>query len=192
MRPSWYILPMVLALVAAGTAALAGRLKGGSLENLASTSFRWLPLLFASLLVQVGFGIWDPPWLTETAGLSITLTSMLGVAVFLARNRHHPGTLLAALGLALNVLVIGANGAMPVSADAAEVAGIDTSQLEDAGIKHERMTDATRLSFLGDVIPVPGTQIVISIGDVILAAGLARLTYRRMLTPSDEDQQPST
>lgn len=170
-------IPLIVAILAGGAALM----RGGSLERLAATKFRWLPLLFAALVVQIGFSLWEPPWLTEAGALAIVLGSMVGVAVFLTINQHLPGTVIAAVGLALNVLVIGTNGAMPVSPDAARIAGVGLAELEDGGIKHEVMTDDTRLTWLGDVIPIPRWGLIISVGDVVLAAGLGLLTYKQTL-----------
>lgn len=169
---------MIIALVAAVLAAWAAVLRGGSLERLAATTFRWLPLLFAALALQVVFALWNPPWLSEAGSLAIVLGSMVGVAIFLTINRQLAGTLVAALGLALNVLVIGLNGAMPVSEWGARIAAADPADI--GGIKHEVMTDETVLPWLGDVIPIPRWS-VISIGDVVLALGVARLTYSQTL-----------
>lgn len=167
---------MTIALVMAVAAAAVAVLRGGSLDRLAATTFRWLPLLFGALAVQVIALIWDPPWLSEAGALAIVLGSMVGVAVFLTINRHLAGTLIAAVGLTLNVLVIAANGAMPVSAEAARIAGTDPAEI--GGIKHEPMDEDTALRWLGDIIAIPRWT-VISIGDVILGVGLATLTYHR-------------
>ncbi len=106
----------------------------------------------------------------------ILATNVL-VAAFLAINRWLPGMVLAAVGTVLNVVVIAANGAMPVSLRAAEVAGIRSTEM---GIKHEILDADTVLPWLGDVIPVPGLDALISVGDVVLAMGIAWLVYRRM------------
>jgi len=167
---------MLIALIAAVVAAAIGLLRGGSLESLAATPFRWLVLLWAGLLVQLGFDIWDPPWLDSTGGLMIVLLTNLLVAAFLAANSRLPGMILATIGMTLNVVVIALNGAMPVSLRAARVAEVDIEQL---GIKHEVLDPSTRLPWLADVIPVPGLAILISVGDVVLAAGIAWLVYSR-------------
>lgn len=167
---------MTVAFLMAIVAAAIAVVRGGSLERLGATRFRWLPLLFGALALQLVFALWEPGWLSEAGALAVVLGSIVGVAVFLTINGHLPGTLLAALGLSLNVLVIGLNGAMPVSSEAARIAGTDPPEI--GGIKHELMTEDTELHLLGDVIPIPRWS-VISIGDVILAAGLARLTYHQ-------------
>ena len=169
-------------------AVLVGLLRHGSLDALASTPFRALPVLFASLVVQVGFDIWDPEWLGDGGDLALLILTNLGVAAFLLLNRELPGMLLAAIGLVLNVLVIAANGAMPVSEEAAETAGMGS--IAEVGLKHEPLTDDTLLPFLADVIPVPGIAKIVSLGDLFLAAGIAWLVYRRM-TESGKVSRPA-
>ena len=181
---------MVVILPVAAVAALYGLVRGGSLEGLANTPFRFVWLLFAGLIAQVGVGIWDPPWLSETGELVVVLGSNAVVAVFLALNRHLPGMRLAALGLVLNIAVIAPNGAMPVSLDAAELAGKDAPT--ELGLKHEAMNDDTVFPWLGDVIPLPGMRTLLSVGDVVLAAGIAWLVYRRTVTASDEAEEART
>jgi hypothetical protein len=180
---------MSIALMVAVAAALIGLLRGGSLDSLASTPFKALPLLFASLVVQAGADIWNPDWLPEWGALLVLLLTNAGVAIFLLLNRHLPGMMLAAIGLVLNVVVIAANGAMPVSADAIEASGMGS--LEEFGLKHELITDDTLLPFLADVIPVPLIAKVVSLGDVFLGAGIGWLVYRRMMEPEPEVSRPA-
>lgn len=168
------IITLLVAVVAAGLAVL----RGGSLDNLAATKFRWVWLLMAGLGAQIGLELWSPPWLDETLGLFVLLFSNALVAVFLIANARLPGIAFAALGMVLNVIVIGANGAMPVSKKALETAGYE-GELRDLGSKHELLDDDTRVPWLGDVIPVPYARAVISLGDVVLALGIAQLVYRR-------------
>ena len=169
---------MLIAMILGIGAAVAGIARGGSLDSLAATKFKAAALLPAGLLLQIGFELWSPPWLTREGALLILLASNLLIAIFLALNQRTPGILLAALGLILNVSVIALNGAMPVSQEASDRAGI-TMSIEDAGLKHERLDDDTKLPWLADVLPVPGVREVLSIGDVILALGIARLIFAR-------------
>ena len=84
------------------------------------------------------------------------------------------GTLLVGIGWALNCAVIAANGAMPVSATALEHAGRDRVLEEEGIVKHELISDDTRLRLLGDVIPIPQPGgVVLSIGDVVFLVGIA-------------------
>ncbi|MFN2588209.1 MAG: DUF5317 domain-containing protein [Actinomycetota bacterium] len=171
---------MLTALVIALLAGLAARLRGGSVHDLAETRFRWTPLLIAGLVVQVVFVYWDPEWLGDAGGVAVVLASNAAVAVWLLANRALPGLMLAGAGMALNVLVIAANGAMPVLERSAETAGV-TRSLEDASLKHEPLDQDTVLPWLGDAIPVPPFKEVLSVGDVVLALGLARVVDARMM-----------
>ena len=168
---------MELALFVAVVAALAGLLRGGSLERLANTHFRASALLIAGIGIQVLFSFWSPEWMTDDFGLGALVLSNLLVLAFILVNRTLPGVLIAGMGLVLNLLVISANGAMPVSEDAAHAAGAERLEISEEALKHVRLDDDTQLGFLGDVIPVPWPGMVLSIGDIVLAAGIAVLAY---------------
>lgn len=169
---------MEIALLVAIVAVVVALLQGGSLERLAATRFRAIPLLLIGLGLQIIFGFWSPSWMTDAAGLTVLLMSNLFVLLWLIVNRTLPGLLLAAVGLLMNLTVITANGAMPVSPDAVRAAGGDELEISEGALKHEALDDDTRLGFLGDIIPVPAVGIW-SAGDLVLAAGLALLTYKR-------------
>lgn len=159
--------------------AVYSRLRGGSFESLANTRFRMSWLLFAGLGVQLAADLTAPEWLEGAGGLAVIIITNLAVAAFLFLNRTYAGTALAAIGLVLNVMVISANGAMPVNPRAVRDADI-TKSLENVGIKHEVMDDDTVLPWLGDTIGVPYIRELLSVGDVVLALGIARLIYSRM------------
>lgn len=168
---------MLFVLLVGVVAAAFARLRGGRFERLAETRLRWVPLVVAATVVQTLATVLQPPWLEGGRGLGLLVLTQAAVAVFLVVNRSLAGMLLAGAGLALNVLVIVANGAMPVWGRAANIAGGDQAQL---GLKHEVLNEDTRLPVLADVIPVPGTREIISIGDVLLAGGIGRFVYGRM------------
>lgn len=168
---------MILTLALAAAAAAIAVLRGGSLASLAETHLRWPALLVAGLGAQVVFELWSPEWAGGGGGLGVLLASNALVAGFLFANARLPGVGLAAVGMGLNVLVIAANGAMPVSQNALVRAGVEGS-VSDLGTKHELLDENTRLPWLADVIPVPG-RTIISIGDVVLALGIAHLVYRQ-------------
>jgi Family of unknown function (DUF5317) len=166
----------IILLVVIAVAAVVALARGGSLDRLAETDFRFGPLLLIALIVQFGLDLWNPPWLSEAGDLTVLLVTNLAVAIFLFVNRRLPGMLLAAAGMLLNVIVITANGGMPVSERAAEIAQMPITEV---GIKHELLTDQTRLPWVADVIPVPVVRRVISPGDVLLMSGIALLVYGR-------------
>lgn len=165
-------------LVAAAAAAFAGRARGGSLESLAATRLTWLPLLWTALVLQIAPALWLE--LSGTAAVGVILASNLLLVGFLLVNRKLPGIGLMAAGLLLNVVVIGANRAMPVSGRAADLAGVASTPTQ-ANFEHELMSPSTVLPWLGDVIPLPRLGEVLSLGDVLLVGGIAVLVYRRML-----------
>lgn len=160
-------------------ALVVGRLAGGTFARLGALPMRARRLvvlaLGAQLLGAVVGGPAHPVGLAASAGL---------VVGFLALNRGLRGTGLVALGLLANALAVGVNGAMPVSADAAGRAGVGTSDLI-AGVdpRHELIGPDTRLAWLGDTVPVPLPRfpLVVSPGDVLVAAGVGQLVVAGML-----------
>ncbi len=113
--------------------------------------------------------------------------AVIAVAAFLALNWHLPGMWLAALGFVLNVVVIAVNQGMPVSREAAEIAGF--TDLPGWGIKHEPLDESTILPWIADVIPIPGLKKILSIGDVALAAGIGWLVYKRTVAEDAVEEQ---
>lgn len=104
-------------------------------------------------------------------------------------NRSLPGVRLIMLGLALNLAVMAANGGrMPVSESAAVTAGLSEhlpKLTAGQSSRHVPLTAQTRLRYLGDMIPVPKPYPfprVISVGDVVLAAGVVQLLIFGMST----------
>jgi hypothetical protein len=106
------------------------------------------------------------------------------VLAFLALNRSVRGVGLVALGLLANALVVTANGAMPVSPQAADRAGVGVLEVLVGDQRHELEGADTRLRALGDVIavPLPLRPEVVSAGDVLVAAGLGQLVVLGMRT----------
>ena len=166
---------MLLALAALTAAVALGVASGGSLERLGNLPLRGRRLIYGAVGAQaVGTVVGGPLYpvgLVASAGL---------VATFLARNRGVRGTGLLAIGLLSNALVVGLNGAMPVSLDALGRAGASSQDiLTGVDARHELADPSTHLRQLGDVIPVPlpWRPEVVSPGDVAVAAGLAQLVF---------------
>jgi len=180
---------VLIALILATGAVAVGLARGGTLEALASTPLRCVWLLFCGLGLQVTAALWTPAWLTRPWALLVVVVSNLAILLFIALNRRMPGMLVADVGVALNLLVMLANGAMPVSPQAARLAGVETVP-SSVALKHEPMNAETSLPWLGDVIPMPGLGEVLSLGDVLLAGGIARLCYART-APVDDKSLPT-
>jgi len=179
---------IVIVLVLLGAVAI-GVARGGSFDRLAQLPMRqgWL-VVVAAVLTALGAngGRLGLPGQVTYVGCTVAAAAL--VMAFVARNRNLVGVPLVAVGFALNAAVIVANGAMPVSRQAADHAGVSIDRLlagEDA--RHELLTDGTRLRLLADVIavPLPGPlsagSNVVSAGDVVLAAGIGQLVAAGML-----------
>lgn len=83
------------------------------------------------------------------------------------------GIYLMALGWLLNLLVISANGGMPVSRAAVIRSGLEWTDVRKGSFfKHVPAAPDTPLRFLGDVIAVPPVHRVVSIGDIVLLVGI--------------------
>jgi hypothetical protein len=181
---------LTVILVVIVVACLAGVARGGTMTNLSQLQLRSWPLVFVALVAQAlgafaaTFGL---PAASTLYVLGMVASAAL-VTVFVARNRALPGMPLIALGFVLNALVVTANGAMPVDQAAADRVGISTIGLyQGVDAKHELADGETRLRPLADVIPVPlpgplrrGSNVV-SVGDVVLAAGIGVLVLNGML-----------
>lgn len=180
-----------------------GWLRGGQLGNLRHVrlEFAWVVLpaaLFQLLLISDPWRLWREP---DLAGM-LLMVSYAPFVVFLVRNLHVPGLTVAAIGLALNLTVMLANGGlMPVSpesqrsarnADGREiVVGARTS----AGKGIVLPAEQTRFAFLSDRIIVPPIPrpMIVSIGDLITLGGLAFGVQSAMRRRSDPtiDGSPS-
>lgn len=179
---------MSLVLVVLAVALAVGWARGGSLDRLGALPLRSRRLVVGSLAAQlVGTVVGGPLYplgLAVSAGL---------VVAFLIRNRGIRGTGLVALGLVANAVVVAANGAMPVSLEAAGRAGIGTQDLlARSDPRHEAADRDTRLPALGDVLPVPLPlrPEVVSPGDVLVAAGLGQLVALGMVGAGATDRAP--
>lgn len=175
---------MGLILLAMVGAVLVGWACGGRTARLAGAPVRGWRLLatcLALLTVQalvVTFGAVEAS--TTPRWFAVLLAGALA-ALFCVLNHGMPGLGLAGLGLGLNLLVVGLNGAMPVSAHALARAG---ATLPGAlGVAHIVADQQTVLRPLGEVVPVPlpGRPEVDSVGNLLLAAGAAQFLLTGML-----------
>lgn len=171
-----------LVLMTAPIAVAAALLRGGSLRQLAELELAHTWLVFVGLVIQIA-GV----TVLSSAGASFGWILVIGTTVpliaFFLVNQVIPGARWVALGFVLNLVVIAANGAMPVSRQAAEAAGVPITP-EIQGPRHEILDENTILPWLGDVIPLPPLNRVVSIGDLWLALAIAYLLYRATQRPA--------
>ena len=169
--------PIVLVLVVAIAVSVA---RGGRLANLTEIRLRVWWLLFLGLGMQIVAN--QLPDGADELAVGLILGSYLPLLLVVALNRSEPGMWIAAIGILMNFTVIAANGGMPVSGEAAVLAGAESPELIlDA--KHGQLDTDSRLVFLADVIPVPVLRQVISLGDVFLALGLAVFLEAQLRRP---------
>jgi hypothetical protein len=165
-------------LMAVAAGILIGALTGGRIRNLGERTLRLLPLLVTGVALQsVGVRM------ESTTGLVVVLLSYLLILGFAVANASLVSMWLVALGVALNLLVIGANAGMPVRPSALVAAGIarpdEVGDLDLGGKRHlERPSD--RLTFIADVFPVSPLAEVLSFGDIALDIGVANVIVHLM------------
>ena len=160
------MLLVLTALVLLVTVPLAG----GRLSRLADIRPQaiWAVLLAAALQV----GITDiVPGGSHALHAGLHVFSYVLDAYFVFANRRLAGVPVVALGAALNVAAITANGGvMPASPSALRISGIAAR----AGFDNSAALAHAHLAFLGDIIPVPGPWPignVLSVGDLLIFVG---------------------
>jgi len=175
----------VILLEAVLLGLLIGIATGGRLKGLEVSRVRGDWVLLVLLMFQLAWPS-AAPFLGIPAGIALIawLFMMALLALILFMNAGDEWSLaVAGLGIALNVFVIGLNGAMPVSMDAAAMTGMNVAAAREAlqaALLHAELTPTTLVPVLADVIPVPGprwNRAVVSIGDILLAGGLAVWVY---------------
>lgn len=109
---------------------------------------------------------------------SLVIAALAAFAVanrrLLTRSTFGLGLIGALLGGALNSAAALIYGGMPILGSAAEVAGynLDSAATAADGYVYSRPQSASMV-LLGDFIPLPGFYKVLSVGDLLLFAGLA-------------------
>lgn len=89
---------------------------------------------------------------------------------------RRTGILASGLGAGLNAIPVALTGAMPVLRSAAVAAGLAPADLEPVSPQYVLVhAGSSPTVWLGDVIPVPAGSTVLSLGDLLLFAGLAIL-----------------
>ena len=181
------VVPFVLLVLALALGVSLAR--GGRFRNIAEAPLHRGWLLAAGVGLQIvvdvaaGRGVLTPGLWSTYALLAL---SQVLVVVWVVSNRHLPGLVLVAAGLAMNATVMAANGAMPVAPEAIAALGIDGAVVPPG--KHMLLDASTRLPWLADIIPMPPIRSIISVGDIVLAIGLLPLTHALMTWRADDDE----
>lgn len=137
------------------------------------------PVLALGTVLLLAVGL-DTNMLAGRYALGISLALLLAGCLL---NRHITGATVAAIGFAANLSVLLLNGYVPVNEGAVVAAGIiDYDGLHRAvlGAARRWSDDATIAGWLGAAIPLAPLRDVITLGDLLIAAGLANVGFRLM------------
>jgi len=181
---------------------IAGLATGGRLDNLLAVRLRSTLLIFAALALRLGTeaALLRDVALADQLRLPLLATAYGVLVVALWVNRSLPGIGLALVGTLLNATAILVNGGfMPVWDQALAAAGLTPAEI--ASPIHFVLSAEPPLDFLlragplGDVLPVPLPLApnVFSIGDILLAVGLAFFVFaslQRERRPADAGTPP--
>ena len=155
-------------------AVIIGYILKGKIRNLENVDIKGVYLVFISFFIEffiiIGIrkGIFNIGIFTYM--LDLIMYTLLTIFIYI--NRKDKYIVLMGIGFLLNAIAIFLNGgAMPVSAKAAEIAGI-TLDISNEGL-YTLINENTRVWFLGDVIPKTFLRnFAISIGDIVAMLGL--------------------
>jgi MFS family permease len=159
-----------------------GLLNGGRLGNIAAVRLRWPALIFLAVLLRYGAEALVIRGVDPAVALRAPL--LVGASLILLAglwaNRRLPGMAIAFVGVGSNAVVLAVNdGRMPLWAPSLSAAGFTPQDVSPA--IHTILPATLDSSFLahlgpfGDVVPVPLPIVanVASIGDLVIAFGLA-------------------
>ncbi|HEX5951299.1 MAG TPA: DUF5317 domain-containing protein [Actinomycetota bacterium] len=170
---------MILLIAVVALAIALGLLLKGSFRGFEDLRLRWWGLVVVGLALQLVPLPGADSGTDLVVRVAVLAVSYALLILFAALNVRWRGMPLVLIGLALNALVIVANGGMPVSAEAIEASGqADMLDLliEEGAAKHHLMTDDDVLTPLADVIPIPPpVGQIVSVGDLFVYAGIVWL-----------------
>jgi hypothetical protein len=181
----------VILVILAVVCLLSVPLTGGRLGRLAEVKVRGLWLAPLALVLQIGI-LSVAPSGDRPLHIAIHYGSYVLVGVFLCANLRIPGVPVIATGALFNALVIVVNGGvMPEWSVARRLAGM----AQKSGFRNAAQVAHPHLQWLGDIIPIPGPwplQNVLSIGDLIIFAGMLLLLHRTCGRASVAPREPVT
>jgi hypothetical protein len=187
---------LVLVLLVLDSGVVAGLLRGGRLGGLRTARLKAPPLLAAALVLQLLLGLPGHPLPGGHWGIGavLLLVSLLLLLVVVRANAPLPGMPLLALGLLANLVVVGLNGGMPVSAATPPPAptGIGGTEVSQLGPQYLAAGPETHLPVLGARVGVLGIQTVVSVGDALQYLGLLVLIQGLMVRDTGRRPNPTT
>ncbi len=182
----------LLALIGLGVgfavALITGGTPSGILSGIRGVRINHWPVLVLGAVLSLAVGL-DTNMLAGRFALGISLALLLAGCLL---NRHIAGATIAAIGMAANLGVLLVNGYVPVSEGAVVAAGIiDYDGIDRVllGAARRWSDDATIAAWLGGAIPLAPLRDVITLGDLVTAAGLANVGFRLMWPGARERQR---
>lgn len=168
----------MLAAVSIFVGILLGYGCGGSLKSLARLDVDGEWAILALFVVQ---GLARGPLLPVLGdfGVAVWGSCSLVLLFMLLRRIGLPGIPVAAAGIGANLLVVLANGAMPVAAPATYSPESVRASVVGSNGFYRLADERTILPLLGDVLPAAGG--LASIGDVLLCVGVAVFLAQSMM-----------
>lgn len=166
----------MIILACLGLGLILRVLSGRALMGLSTVRLRGEGLLVCLLAVQMVLPALRLSAELGRVGFVVWLATFPVLAAITISNRHQPGMLVIGIGLLLNLAVVALNGGMPVFSVAVRAAGSVSQLVIPSGdFIHVIGAAGTRLSWLADVIPMPGPswmRLVPSAGDCLLYVGV--------------------
>jgi hypothetical protein len=159
---------------------------GGDVRRLSQIRIRHIELLLAAFAAKVAVALLGTAH-TQLAVTAARPLNVIGAVLLLAVvwfNRRIPGAIAFGAGLTLNLIVIVAfGGRMPVLLPHDADPSSAVLALLKAGLDplHVALEHPQGLWFLGDIFAIPGIgghSSLVSIGDLMMAAGVAWLIIR--------------
>jgi hypothetical protein len=183
----------VLCLIPVAAGLTLGRFAGGRLSVLGG-QFRalWLPWLAVSVqAVQYHVEAFRHIVQEELHIPVLILIISIGVCWLLINIRHwkwaaRSAASLILAGAVLNGVAIAANDRMPYSPEAAAQSGLSPNA---TSAKNQPADEQTTVPKLGDILPVPVLQKIVSIGDLLIGFGTAALLVL-LMRPEDRAVPP--
>lgn len=184
---------MFLFFAVIAAALVIAVLIGGDVRRLSQIRIRHLELLLAAFAAKVAVALLGTTHAQAAVNVARPL-NVIGAVLLLAVvwfNRRIPGAILFGAGLSLNLIVILAfGGRMPVLVPHDVDPNSPVLVLLRGGLDplHVALQQPQGLWFIGDIFTIPGIgghYSLVSIGDLLMAAGIAWLIVRcSQLTPS--------
>jgi hypothetical protein len=174
---------MLIAIVALVVVASVP-LVGGRYAALGQLRIRGTWLVYGALGIQIAIiSVFDIQ--SETVSRSLHILTYMMIGVCLVLNRTVRLVWIVAVGWLCNFTAIVANaGVMPTSTSGAQGRRAASTTFENAG-----PVDDARLAFLGDIFSTPRDipmANVLSIGDVLLLAGVAVVMFAASRAPIEQ------